>query len=158
MPATVRHRFGAALVAAATAASALTAAGFIAAPAHADPTPQAAPDVDPEQPNSLSPEDEEVSEPSFPMPVPSGAFSYISTRNATLWMAEQEPHRLIKAMPVPPHYRLANDAAAKQLKRELDAAVATPGACLQIVVNPETTEGNLFDYGFWAVAQVYCPQ
>ena len=47
---------------------------------------------------------------------------------------------------------------AQTLGRELDTAVETPGACLQIIVNPTAEDGGLFNYGFFAVEKQYCPE
>lgn len=109
----------------------------------------------PEAPLPSSTDDE--AQPSVPMPVPDGAFGYLATRSATLWLAQQRPGDLIRAFPVPPNYRAANNALARQIDRELKAAVKTKGACVQIIVDPRSSEGNLFDYGVWSVAPAYCP-
>ncbi|GAC57543.1 hypothetical protein GOHSU_22_00030 [Gordonia hirsuta DSM 44140 = NBRC 16056] len=101
---------------------------------------------------------DEMIEPGAPMPVPNGAFGYLATRNATLWLAAQRPGDAIRALPVPPQYRAANDALARQMGRELTAAVRTPGACLQIIIDPHSSAGNLFDYGVWSVDRQYCPR
>ncbi|UQE76547.1 hypothetical protein [Gordonia sp. PP30] len=95
--------------------------------------------------------------PGAPMPVPAGAFGYLATRSATLWLAAQDPAGRIKALPVPPSYRPANDALAAQMDRELTAAVKTKGACVQIIIDPNVGGGNLFQYGVWSVDRQYCP-
>ncbi|WP_344782932.1 hypothetical protein [Gordonia caeni] len=120
---------------------------LISAPAHADP----------DEPRSGQEPNIEQVEPGAPMPVPSGAFGYLATRSATLWLAGQQPADRIEALPVPPQYRLANRALAEQMDRELTAAVRTPGACVQIIIDPQSSSGNLFDYGVWSIDREYCP-
>lgn len=104
------------------------------------------------------PIDDDVVQPGAPMPVPSGAFGYLATRDATRWLAAQRPGEAIRALPVPPQYRPANTALATQMTRELDAAVRTPGACVQIIIDLQSSAGNLFDYGVWSVERQYCPR
>lgn len=139
---TQRRRWIAALVAAPMAAAAMAAAAQ--APAHAEPE------------NG----DETVVEiePSSPMPVPQGAFGYLATRGATLWLAQQDAPGAIAALPVPHDYRVANDALADQFDRELEAAVRTPGACVQFIIAPLPGGMDLFDYGIWSVDRQYCPR
>ena len=38
----------------------------------------------------------------------------------------------------------------------LAGALASPGGCLQVVVDPRSRTGSLFDYGFFPVAGEYC--
>lgn len=104
----------------------------------------------------MDPADDQA-EPGAPMPVPRGAFAYLATRSATLWLAAQRPADRIKGLPVPPQYRRANDALATQMDRELTAAARTTGACVQIIIDPHASGGNLFDYGVWSVEPQYCP-
>lgn len=137
-------------------AAAVLAAGLLAAPVHAAPDP-----VDPVAPLVTDTDDpdkhDEAVVPAAPMPVPSGAFAYLATRGATLWLADQRPGGVVKSLPVPPQYRPSNDALAAQFDRELDAAVRTPGACVQIIIDLQSDAGNLFDYGIWSVEKQYCP-
>lgn len=133
-----------------TAAAVLPVIGalLISAPAQAAPNDEA--------PSGPEPDTEQV-EPGAPMPVPSGAFGYLATRSATLWLADQQPADRIEALPVPPQYHRANRALAEQMDRELSAATRTPGACVQLIVDPQSSSGNLFDYGVWSVEREYCP-
>lgn len=93
-----------------------------------------------------------------PMPTPPGGYSYLATRGVTERVATMKMPEAVAALPVPATYRAANLAFAAQFDRATAAAVATPGACLQVVVSPQTTPGNLFDYGFFPVAEQYCPR
>ena len=106
---------------------------------------------------SPAPIDDSVVVPGAPMPVPSGAFGYLATRDATVWLAAQRPADVIRSLPVPAQYRKANDALATQVHSEISAAVRTPGACVQIIIDPRSSAGNLFDYGVWSVERQYCP-
>ncbi|MGB3696411.1 MAG: hypothetical protein WBA05_03150 [Gordonia sp. (in: high G+C Gram-positive bacteria)] len=142
----------AALTAAAALWSAPTAS---AAPTSKHPAPQAEPAPHAETaPNAEA----ETVEPSVPMPVRSGALGYLATRSATLWLDARGADSVIANLPVPGQYRAANKQMAASLARELDAAVATPGACLQIIVDTADGAGGLFNYGFFAVERQYCPE
>ncbi len=125
---------------------------LLAAPlAHAEPSSS----TPSEPPTSTHAETAEVI-PSLPMPVPEGSFGYIATRGATKWMNDRAPGALIKNLPVPPAFRKANSDMAKIIDAELDAAMKTPGACVQVIVTPRTKTG-LFSYGFFAIDPEYCP-
>lgn len=130
---------------AAAAATSLSASPALAAPDPVAPTAPMIADTD------------DTVEPAAPMPVPTGAFGYLATRSATLWLADRHPDDVVRSLPVPPALRPSNDALAAQFERELDAAVRTPGACVQIIIDPQTGSGNLFDYGIWSVEKQYCP-
>lgn len=120
----------------------------LAAPAAADTT-----DAGP----VTEPAPQETAVPGEPMPVREGAFGYLATRDATLWLAGQRPGNVVKALPAPPAYQDANRALGERIDSELRTASTTPGACVQIVVDPEGTAGALFDYGVFAVDAQYCP-
>lgn len=110
-------------------------------------------------PSTVSPSDAvEEATPSFPMPVREGAIGYLATRSATLWLESRGADAVIANLPVPPAYSAANRAMATTLKRELDAAAKTPGACLQIIIDGTDGAGGLFNYGFFAIEKKYCPQ
>ena len=36
------------------------------------------------------------------------------------------------------------------------SALSSPGGCVQVVVDPRSRTGSLFDYGFFPVAGEYC--
>ena len=97
-------------------------------------------------------------EASIPMPVREGALGYLATRSSTLWLADRGVDQVIANLPAPPAYSSANRQMAKTLKQELDAAVDTPGACLQIIVDGPGQTGGVFNYGFFAVEKQYCPK
>lgn len=97
-------------------------------------------------------------EASIPMPVREGALGYLATRSSTLWLADRGVDQVIANLPAPPAYSRANRQMAKTLKQELDAAVDTPGACLQIIVDGPGQAGGVFNYGFFAVEKQYCPK
>lgn len=137
---------------AAAAALPITAALLIGAPAQAEPADPAEPDT-----TVVEPDDDDQVKPGAPMPVRNGAFGYLATRGATLWLAGQKPAQAIGGLPVPPQYHAANRALADQMDRELTAAARTPGACVQIIVDTQAGGGNLFDYGIWSVEREYCP-
>ncbi len=125
---------------------------FIAPLAHAGPSSTA--------PSTTTPPSEDFDpsmvKPGLPMPVPEGSFGYIATRGATKWMDDRQPGALVRNLPVPPAFREANSAMGKIIDAELDAAMAEPGACVQIIVTPHSKSG-LFSYGFFAVEPEYCP-
>lgn len=133
----------------------LVTAAAAAAPAHAAPPSDPGPAR--ELPAGPMAADQPVAQPGPPMPVPNGGFGYLATRDATLWLARQKPADGIRALPVPREYRKSNDALADQVDRELTVAARTPKACVQIIVDPRPSGGNLFEYGVWSVAPRYCP-
>lgn len=137
------------LIVAAAAVLPLAGLASVSGPAQAEPQSQLV---------APGPIDDDVVVPGAPMPVPSGAFAYLATRDATRWLAAQHPGDAIAALPVPPQYRLANSALAKQMSTELTATVRTPGACVQIIIDPHSSAGNLFDYGVWSIEPQYCPR
>lgn len=92
-----------------------------------------------------------------PMPVAAGAYSYIATRDMTVRASSMNAPEAIASFPVPERYRPANLAMAAQFDIALQSAIDEPGACLQIVVDPQSKTGDLFDYGFFPVAKPYCP-
>ncbi|AFA72996.1 hypothetical protein GPOL_c19570 [Gordonia polyisoprenivorans VH2] len=131
-------------------AAAGTAVMTTAAPSSAAPTPaQPAPNtqvllVD-------------VPEAGPPMPVPTGSFGYLATHDLTKRMASMKTAEAIAALPVPEQYRPANMALAKNLDLAVKGALADPKGCVQVIVDPRSTSGGLFDYGFYAVSGQYCP-
>ena len=130
-----------ALLTALGAAAMVVAAG----PAHAEPV-------------STSTSSEQTAPapvPGIPMPVADGSLGYIATPAATRWMHERRPADIIANLPV--GNARDNRALADRLGGELDAAVAEPGACLQIIVGGPR-DGGLFSYGFYAVEPAYCPR
>lgn len=130
---------------------------FIAPLAHAGPS-STAPTTS-TAPSSTTPSegfDPSMVKPGLPMPVPEGSFGYIATRGATKWMDDRRPGALIRNLPVPPAFRAANSSMGKIIDAELDAAMAKPGACVQIIVTPHSKSG-LFSYGFFAIEPEYCP-
>jgi len=145
----VRRRIRRAAVVVATGAALATVAPM----AMPSSTASAAPST------SVSPSEVvEEATPSFPMPVREGAIGYLATRSATLWLESRGADAVIANLPVPPAYSAANRAMATTLKRELDAAAKTPGACLQIIIDGTDGAGGLFNYGFFAIEKKYCPQ
>lgn len=141
----------------------LSAAGLLAASAAvvaplvvSGPVASAAPST--AASTSATPKMDGLPEPSFPMPVREGAFSYLATRSATLWLDDRGAADVIGNLPVPPAYTAANRGLAANLKRELQSATSTPGACLQIIVDGPDGSGGLFNYGFFAVEKQYCPR
>lgn len=135
---------------------AVIAAALCAAPAHAAPN-GGAPELKRDLPSEPMEKADDQVVPAAPMPVPSGAFGFLATRKSTLWLAAQKPADRIRALPVPPNYRPSNNALATQMDRELQAAVRTPKACVQIIIDPAPGGGNLFSYGVWSVEEKYCP-
>ncbi|MFT4087626.1 MAG: hypothetical protein QM658_10805 [Gordonia sp. (in: high G+C Gram-positive bacteria)] len=100
---------------------------------------------------------DDVTGPSIPMPAPAGAYSYLATRSATLWLHSVDAPERIAALPASPDYAKANRQLAEHFDRELTSAVKTPGACVQIIIDP-TVGGGKFSYGVWAVESKYCPK
>ncbi|MDV7098847.1 hypothetical protein R4227_01495 [Gordonia amicalis] len=97
-----------------------------------------------------------VPEAGAPVPVSQGEFSYVATHAITQRAAGMKAPEAIASMPVPAQYRPANLALAQQFDLALAGALASPGGCLQIVVDPRARSGSLFNYGFFPVAGEYC--
>lgn len=91
------------------------------------------------------------------MEVAPGVYSYLATHELTKRAATMDLPAAIASFPVPGQYRLANLSMAQQFDLALKGALADPKGCLQVTVNPATSAGNLFDYGFFAVSGPYCP-
>ncbi|OBA42226.1 MULTISPECIES: hypothetical protein [Gordonia] len=148
-------------LAAATAASmALVPLGVISAPeAVAAPEKTTPQSVAPQSatPQSVAPSDLALPTPGPPMPVPGEAFGYIATHDLTKRMDSMNLPQAVAALPVPDSYRPANLAFAGQFDRAVTAALASPGGCVQVIINSHTSEGNLFDYGFFPIEPKYCP-
>ncbi|GAA1480385.1 hypothetical protein GCM10009624_08250 [Gordonia sinesedis] len=92
-----------------------------------------------------------------PIDTVAGEYSYLATREMTQRAATMKAPEAIASFPVPAQYRPANLAMAAQFDIALQSALAEPGGCLQIVVDPRSKTGALFDYGFVPVARQYCP-
>ncbi|MGC4932540.1 hypothetical protein ACLQ3C_02500 [Gordonia sp. DT30] len=91
-----------------------------------------------------------------PMPVPTGSYGYLATHDLTKRMSTMKVADSIAALPVPAQYRPANLGLAKTLDRAVQGALADPKGCVQIIVNPRSSSGGLFDYGVYAVSGQYC--
>ncbi len=131
---------------AAAVAGALTVLPFAAGTAYATP-----------EPGPVDVPTAEVPTADAPVPVAEGEYSYLATRAVTERAASMRLPEAIASLPVPEQYRPANLALAAQFDMALQDALATPGGCVQVVVDPRARSGNLFDYGFFAVAGEYCP-
>ncbi|MGW0037175.1 hypothetical protein [Gordonia sp. NPDC003376] len=111
-------------------------------------------------PESVSPvpksEEPEFPTASSPMPVPAGSYGYLATHGFTRQLSRMKAPDALAALPVPSAYRLANLGFAQQFDLALKGALADPKGCLQLIVDPDTAPGNLFDYGFYAVSGPYC--
>ncbi|MDL9944691.1 hypothetical protein QSJ19_03665 [Gordonia sp. ABSL11-1] len=92
-----------------------------------------------------------------PVPTSDGEYSYIATHAVTQRAATMKAPEAIASLPVPQQYRPANLALAAQFDIALQSALAAPGGCVQIVVDPRSRSGNLFNYGFFPVVGKYCP-
>lgn len=91
------------------------------------------------------------------MLVPGEAFGYLATHDLTKRMDTMNLPQAVAALPVPDSYRPANLAFAGQFDRAVTAALASPGGCVQVIINSHTAAGNLFDYGFFPIEPKYCP-
>ncbi|MGK2319847.1 hypothetical protein [Gordonia rhizosphera] len=89
--------------------------------------------------------------------VTASEYTYIATHSATQQAASIGLPQVIASLPIPQQYQSANVALAAQFDMALQSALATPGGCVQIVIDPRPPSGNLFDYRFFAVAGEYCP-
>lgn len=92
-----------------------------------------------------------------PMPVPDGAFGFLATHDLTQRMSTMKAAEAIASLPVPEGYRPANLSLASHLDLAVKGALADRRGCVQIIVDPKSTSGALFDYGFYAVSGQYCP-
>ncbi|MEO9327701.1 hypothetical protein [Gordonia aurantiaca] len=133
---------GLALVGAATALA-------LGAPAvaSADPAPEQAPEAIAAF---------RVPEADAPVPVGDGEFSWLATHAITKDIAGMKAPEAIATLPVPARYKPANLALAQQFDLALAGALDSPGGCLQVVVDPRSKSGSLFNYGFFPVAGEYC--
>jgi hypothetical protein len=94
--------------------------------------------------------------PGPPVPVSSQEYSYLATHDLTVRADSLDLARFISDIPVPEQYRAANLALAARFDATVDTALTSPGGCVQVVVDPRATDGNLFNYGFFPVAGQYC--
>ncbi|MGV9712316.1 hypothetical protein ACWDTI_16840 [Gordonia sp. NPDC003424] len=86
-----------------------------------------------------------------------GEYSYLATHAVTKQAAAMKIPDAIASLPVPAQFRPANLALAAQFDVALTSALRSPGGCLQVIVDPRSRDGNLFNYGFFPVAARYCP-
>lgn len=91
-----------------------------------------------------------------PVPVGPGEYSYVATHAITERAASMKAPEAIASLPVPAQYRPANLGLAQQFDLALAGALASPGGCIQVVVDPRSRTGSLFNYGFFPVAGEYC--
>ncbi|MFE0747533.1 hypothetical protein [Gordonia sp. NPDC058843] len=91
-----------------------------------------------------------------PVPVGPGEYSYVATHAITKRAASMKAPEAIASLPVPAQYRPANLGLAQQFDLALAGALASPGGCVQVVVDPRSRTGSLFNYGFFPVAGEYC--
>lgn len=91
-----------------------------------------------------------------PMEPAPGQYSYIATHAVTRQAQAMKVADGIASMPVPLQYRPANLALAAQFDSAVTGALRSPGGCLQVIVDPNSKAGNLFNYGFFPVAGRYC--
>ncbi|GAC82246.1 hypothetical protein [Gordonia paraffinivorans] len=91
-----------------------------------------------------------------PVPVSGGEFGWVATHAITKQLAGMNAPEAIATLPVPAQYKPANLGLAQQFDLALTGALASPGGCLQVVIDPRSTSGNLFNYGFFPVAGEYC--
>lgn len=91
-----------------------------------------------------------------PMPVGGSQWGYIATHALTERAADLSLPEFVASIPVPEEYKLANLAMAARFDIAVDEALASPGGCVQVVVDPAPTDGGVFSYGFFAVTGEYC--
>ncbi len=91
-----------------------------------------------------------------PVPVAPSEFGYTATHDVTMRASAISLAEFVASIPVPDEYRAANLALAARFDATVAEALTSPGGCLQVVVDPRATSGNLFDYGFFAVEGKYC--
>ncbi|MFW0796397.1 hypothetical protein AAFP30_21470 [Gordonia sp. CPCC 205515] len=85
-----------------------------------------------------------------------GEYSYIATHDVTKRAAAMKVADGVAALPVPAQYRPANLALAAQFDMAVTSALRSKGGCVQVIVDPRSRSGNLFNYGFFPVAGRYC--
>ncbi|MGJ0121572.1 hypothetical protein ACQ7HM_20390 [Williamsia sp. MIQD14] len=94
--------------------------------------------------------------PGPPVPVAPSEFGYVATHDLTVRAASTDLAGFVASIPVPEQYRAANLALADRFEATVAEALTSKGGCVQVVVNPRATDGNLFDYGFFPVAGEFC--
>ncbi|MGZ8180015.1 hypothetical protein ACXVUM_18970 [Williamsia sp. SKLECPSW1] len=94
--------------------------------------------------------------PGPPVPVSPQEYSYTATHDLTVRADSLDLARFVADIPVPEQYRAANLALAARFDATVDAALTSPGGCVQVVVDPRAKDGNLFNYGFFPVAGEFC--
>ncbi|WP_076480641.1 hypothetical protein [Williamsia sterculiae] len=91
-----------------------------------------------------------------PVPVSSTAYSYLATHALTERAQAMDLGQFVASVPVPPQYRSANLDLSARIDTAVDAALRSPGGCVQLVVDPKGTGGALFDYNVVPVEGQYC--
>ena len=91
-----------------------------------------------------------------PVPASPTEFSYIATHDLTVRASTVDLAEFVASIPVPNQYRAANLALAARFDATVAEALKSPGGCVQVLVDPRATSGNLFNYGFFAVEGKYC--
>jgi hypothetical protein len=91
-----------------------------------------------------------------PIPVGGSQFGYTATHALTQRAADMQLPEFVSSLPVPAEYKPANLALAARFDIAVDEALASPGGCLQVVIDPAPTSGGVFSYGFFAVEGAYC--
>ncbi|MCX6471429.1 MAG: hypothetical protein NTW76_19240 [Corynebacteriales bacterium] len=94
--------------------------------------------------------------PGPPVPVSPSEFGYVATHALTVRAASIDLAGFVASIPVPEQYRAANLALADRFEATVAEALTSRGGCVQVVVNPRATDGNLFNYGFFPVAGEFC--
>lgn len=93
---------------------------------------------------------------SSPMPVGGSQYGYVATHSLTQQAADMNLPEFVAALAVPAEYKPANLAMAARFDVVVDEALASPGGCIQVVIDPSPSEGGVFSYGFFAVEGKYC--
>ncbi|MBJ7287492.1 MAG: hypothetical protein JHC79_01115 [Williamsia sp.] len=91
-----------------------------------------------------------------PVPVSPTEFGYTATHDLTVRASRIDLAQFVASIPVPAQYRAANLALAARFDATVAEALKSPGGCVQVVVDPRATSGNLFNYGFFAIEGKYC--
>ena len=91
-----------------------------------------------------------------PMPVGGSQFSYTATHALTQRAADMDLPEFVASLPVPAEYKPANLALAARFDVAVQEALASPGGCVQVVIDPAPTTGGVFSYGFFGVDGAYC--